>query len=158
MIEINQEIKTILKNPLGPIVTEEELQKTKKKIISIGDICTLSLIKKGIRIEMAVFDFRTKRKEITQEEKEILKKLGEFIKIENPPGKLNEQIILDARKLIDQKKNIMIIGEEDLTALAFILELKDDEIVVYGQPEVGIVKVENNPKLKQMIKRWLKIE
>lgn len=156
MIKIDEKTKEILKTPLGRIVTEDEIKKINKKIISIGDICTLSLIKNKIKIQVAVFDFKTKREEIAQEERNILLKSAKFVEIENPAGQLNREIVKNARKYIDEKTNIKIIGEEDLTALAFILELKEDEAVVYGQPNVGIVMVQKDEKLKDKIREWIK--
>lgn len=157
MIKIDEETKEILKKPLGRIISEEEIKKLNKKIISIGDVCTLNLMKNKIKIDVAVFDFKTKREEISNEEKEILLKSGKFIELENPTGQLNNEIVKNARRYIDQKINIKINGEEDLTALAFIIELKEHEALIYGQPNVGMVIVEKDDKLKERIRKWIKI-
>lgn len=157
MIQIDEETKKILKEPLGKIITQEQIKKLNKKIISVGDVCTLSLIKNNIMTDVAVFDFKTKRQEIGKEEREILLKSAKYIEIQNPTGQLNSQIVKNARKYIDQKINIKIDGEEDLTALAFILELKEDEVLLYGQPNVGIVIVEKDEQLKERIRKWIKI-
>jgi uncharacterized protein (UPF0218 family) len=156
MIKIDEKTKEILKTPLGRIVTYEEIKKINKKIISIGDFCTLGLIKNKIKIQVAVFDFKTKREEIGEEERSVLLKSAKFIEIENPAGQLNREIIKNARRYINEKTNIKIIGEEDLTALAFILELNEDEAVIYGQPNTGMVIVQKDEKLKERIREWIK--
>lgn len=156
MITIDEKTKEILKTPLGRIVTYEEIKKINKKIISIGDICTINLMKNKAKVDVAVFDFKTKREEIGEQERNVLLKSGKFIEMENPTGQLNREIVNNARKYIDQKINIKIIGEEDLTALAFILELKEDEVVIYGQPNVGMVMVQKDERLKEKIREWIK--
>ncbi|MBI5223221.1 DUF359 domain-containing protein [Candidatus Micrarchaeota archaeon] len=159
MIKISEQIKKELKKPLGRLVQIQDIIRMNNKglkIITIGDVCTIELLKHGILPTLAVFDYKTKRTQIDQKDEEILRmSFGKVMKIKNPPGMINKQIIKDARKLIENGGAIQIDGEEDLTALPLILNL-ENEVLVYGQPNVGMVAVEKDEKLNRKIEKWLK--
>lgn len=159
---IGEKMREELKNPLGLILNNSESireQMTGKRIIAVGDVCVLNLLSIGIKPHLSVFDFRTKRQEIDEKSKEQLETeypVSNRREFDNPPGVLSNEILEIAPELIKKGGGILIIGEEDLTALAFILaaEPKQD-IVVYGQPDVGMVMVKPERKTKQKIEKLL---
>jgi hypothetical protein len=73
----------------------------------------------------------------------------------NPPGTLSDELIADAGMLIEKGGAVLIEGEEDLTALAFILNGKSGDIIIYGQPNEGFVLVRPGKELKKRIGGWL---
>jgi uncharacterized protein (UPF0218 family) len=150
-------IKNKLKKPLGRFITLAQVkQLNKKHIISIGDICTLNLISAGVVPHLAVFDHHYMRRSLEPESIDILKRtFPSQKKYKNPKGTLSEMIIDDAKKLIESGGAVMIDGEEDLTALAFILVAGENDVIVYGQPKEGMVAVEYSEKTKKKIKRLI---
>ncbi|NYZ74094.1 DUF359 domain-containing protein [Candidatus Micrarchaeota archaeon] len=152
-------IRKQLKKPLGRLHTGFSALKGLRpgqRIISVGDICTLGLLAAGIRPHLAVFDHRFMRRKLS---KARTRKLAACFRrpkrYENPAGTLSEAIVKDAKKLIVKGGAVLIDGEEDLTALAFIRSAGARDLVVYGQPHKGIVLVRSDERIKKKIDNWL---
>jgi uncharacterized protein (UPF0218 family) len=73
----------------------------------------------------------------------------------NPPGTISQRLLDDAGRLLSDGGAVLIDGEEDLTALAFMLAAREGDIVIYGQPGRGMVVVRPDESVKKRIKRWL---
>ncbi len=143
---ITPEQRAKLKSPLGKLCTNfDEVKKlvAGKRIISVGDVCTLGFIANGMRVHLAVFDHVFMRQKLEDERVAVLSAAFKNPrKYANPAGTLSEEIVRDAPKLLKEGGAILVDGEEDLTALAFVLHGKENDVVVYGQPKKGIVVVE----------------
>jgi uncharacterized protein (UPF0218 family) len=157
-MRIPETVKNELKKPLGKFTDIKKLKwfGKKRKIISVGDVCTLNLISAGITPHLAIFDFIYMRQELENDRRELLRrKFAKPKKYKNPPGTLSKKLILDAKKLVKKGGGVLIDGEEDLTALAFILAADEEYLVVYGQPHKGMVMVIPEKEIKRKIKNWL---
>ncbi|MEM3541293.1 MAG: DUF359 domain-containing protein [Candidatus Bilamarchaeaceae archaeon] len=146
-----------LKKPFGKKTTVENI-KTKRKIVAIGDETTLRLIKINKKPYLAVCDFRIKRKKIKAgDKKKIMAAFGKIkAKYKNPPGTLSTFILKNAKKHLSTGGLVRIYGEEDITALAFMLKAGKNHIILYGQPNEGIIEVKPEKKsLKMKIKKLL---
>lgn len=158
-MRIPGQIKKELKRPLGRVVKDFSMIKIlsrNHRIISVGDICTLGLLAVGIKPHLAVFDYRFMRQGLDSGIIEIL--AAHFSKpkrYRNPAGTLSKEIIQDAAKLIADGGGVLIEGEEDITALAFIMAADANDIVIYGQPHKGLVIVKPDEKIKRKIRSWL---
>ncbi|MDD5171432.1 MAG: DUF359 domain-containing protein [Candidatus ainarchaeum sp.] len=151
-------VKRQLKKPLGRLYKSLQKLKTlsRYRIISIGDVCTLALLDIGIRPHLAIFDHRFMRRKLGPEGIGTLSRhFKRPKKYKNPPGMLSEAIVKDAKRLIAKGGAVLIDGEEDLTALAFIRSATAKDLVLYGQPHKGIVLVRPNKKIKRRIESWL---
>lgn len=159
MVKIPEDARSQLKKPLGKLYRDfKEIRKLSKdhRIISIGDICTLGLLAMGIKPHLAVFDFLFMRHRLDAEMENILKMhYKKPKKYKNPAGTVSEKILADAEKLLRKGGSVLIEGEEDLTALAFIRSAGPRDIIVYGQPHMGLVVVKPEKKLKKKIEKWL---
>lgn len=157
MLKITEELRAELKEPLGRMASIEEVAKTNKKIVAVGDVVALSLLKKGVKPFVAVFDFKNLRKEIERSEKQkLISNFPNATKVVNPPGTLNEKIFDTARKLLKTGGALFVDGEEDLVALAFLRSLEDGFILTYGIFGKGVVAVEGGEKTKKMAKGIIK--
>jgi uncharacterized protein (UPF0218 family) len=159
MVRIPDKVRSQLKKPLGKLYKDfKEINRLSKdhRIISVGDICTLGLLAMGIKPHLAVYDFRFMRHELDSGMQNIFQlHYKEPKRYENPQGTLSDDILSDARMLIEEGGAIFIDGEEDLTALAFILGSTEGDVIVYGQPHMGLVVVLPDMKLKKKIEGWL---
>lgn len=159
MVTIPSGVKDALKSPLGKLHDGYDSLRTlgrTRRIIAIGDVCTLGMLGAGIRPHLAVFDFISMRRSLPPEQKkELQDAYPEPATYSNPPGTLSDSIIADAPMLIERGGAVLIDGEEDLTALAFIRSAGSRDIVVYGQPNEGLVVVVPSGKLKKKIDDWL---
>jgi GTP-dependent dephospho-CoA kinase len=159
MVAIPPELRAQLKKPLGRLQTDygklKAISKT-HRIIAVGDVCTLGLLSAGIKPHLAVFDHLFMRHDIDQGMKERLE--GAFtnpLRYKNPPGTLSDEIIADAGMLLEKGGAVLIDGEEDLTALAFIRSAGKGDIIIYGQPNEGFVVVRPSGVMKKKIEGWL---
>jgi len=148
-----------LKKPLGRVYASggpiARLARA-NRIISVGDACTLALLDAGVRPFLAVFDLKCMRRKM--DGRSIKRLLAEFPKqrtYRNPAGTLSGRLVGDAPMLLAKGGAVRIIGEEDLTALAFIMAAGRKDVIVYGQPGKGMVAVRPGRKLAVMIGRLL---
>lgn len=158
-MQIDERVKTELKKPLGRLHADfsgiRRLSRT-RRIASIGDICTLGLLSMGVRPHLAVYDYRFMRRELDSGMVRILElHFRRPKKYRNPPGTLSGKIIADAKGLLAAGGGVLIDGEEDLTALAFILAGGKRDAIVYGQPHEGMVVVLPDERIKKRIRGWL---
>jgi len=157
-IRFSDRQKKKLAKPFGSFCTLADVKKSNRKIIAVGDETTLNLIRNGLSPHLAVCDFKIKRKKIKQSErKEIICFFGKVRRIyKNPPSTLSSLLLKNAKSEIEKGGLIRIIGEEDITALAFMLYSDKNYIVLYGQPDSGLVMIKPEKKeLKTKIKKLL---
>lgn len=156
MVRLSEELKAILKKPLGisgPLAKLLPLAKG-KKIIAVGDQVVFALLSMGIRPHVAVFDFRTMRAEVGKGVRErISREYPSPQRVANEPGTISEALFLIAPVLISEGGALRIEGEEDLAAFPFILFLDEKSVVIYGQPGEGCVLVGNGGDGKKLVKR-----
>ena len=115
-------------------------EKRPSRIVTIGDTVTKSLVRSGIAIQLAVTDNRSMRKRI----RPVKYPADTVLHAENPAGKITEEAITKIREALTMpgRVQVMIDGEEDLLALVAVLYAPEKSLVVYGQPNEGMVVVE----------------
>ncbi len=154
-------VKEQLKRPLGRLQTDFWLVKRlsrSRRIIAIGDVCTLSLLAMGIRPHLAVFDHLFMRHRLDPGMVKILKlHFPKQARYRNPAGTLSEKLLREAPALLRRGGAVRIDGEEDLTALAFIRSAGKEDVIVYGQPNSGMVVVVPDKRIKKKIEGWLSV-
>ncbi len=151
-------IKSKLKKPLGRVYNNADfVEKIKnKRIITVGDESTLAVLNRAIAPHLAVFDFRVMRKKITKkQQKQLLSSFKKIKKYRNPKGTISDYLLRNAKRILNEGGAVLIEGEEDLTTLAFILAAEKNDIILYGQPKKGIVKVLPDKKMKNKIRTML---
>jgi uncharacterized protein (UPF0218 family) len=119
-------------------------EKKFKKIITVGDYCSLTLPS-----DIKIFDGRIKRKRI--------KKLPKFtLSCRNPAGTIQKEVWPVLRKAIKNKENVFVEGEEDLLVIPSVLLSEKGTAVVYGFPDKGVCLIEVSPQIKKIFKELLK--
>ena len=156
MYKITQELKKILRKPLGIVLNESELWKLNMygKKIAVGDKTSLIFIKHGILPDVYIYDGKIMRKKISKKEKNILDSmLVKTIKIKNPPGMIQEDAWIAIEEAKKEKTKIFVEGEEDLLVLPAVILLEGT--VYYGQPNKGVVAIHINKETKKVAKKIL---
>ena len=153
----------LLKEPFGTLIRDNEVTinlvteilKKAPKVIAVGDTTTEKLVGFGFIPDISVTDCMEKRVIKTSKFEYPVDKT---IHLDNKPGELSKQVILEVKKLIlanayDSKIRIIIKGEEDLVALPFLMYSPNDWVICYGQPNEGlvIVQVTEDSKKKAML-------
>lgn len=149
-----------LKEPLGEIISEEELSEIMENvsIIAVGDACLASTLKYGEPL-VGIYDGKVERK---LADKEITSKIESWkvrkLSVENPRGTITEDAMKTLKDVLKlgEKVKIEVAGEEDLLALPAIIYANENMQICYGQPGVGIVLVTPDEKIKETARKILK--
>jgi uncharacterized protein (UPF0218 family) len=159
---LTDELRKELKKPQGLLIEgpfEETMEKLKKlidkekpsRIISVGDIVSLQMIKHGIALNVLIVDNKTMRKPIQP----ITVKVDQTLHAENPPGAITDEAWATIKLAIGQKgrTKVVVDGEEDLLTIVTVLSAPEDALVVYGQPHKGVVAVKVTQETKEKMHR-----
>ena len=105
---------------------------------------------------VCVYDNKSRRCDIKPLES-IGNYRAELVEIENNAGELANAAFREIGKALESKTRtkIFVRGEEDLITLAAIAESEDGWLVLYGQPNEGLVVVEVDNKIKSKVKKIL---
>lgn len=166
-IVLNDNEKSMLKDPFGKLYVNEErdvlaqklsldnqdiLVKQQRWVMVVGDETAIWCHEKKIPVRFYVFDNKTKREVI---ENSIQKYLpaSEIVRVNNSAGVLSKELCNVLEQSLENKKNIRVIGEEDLAILALMLLAPLGTILLYGQPDVGVVEVEVSEEKKEWVRK-----
>lgn len=130
---------------------EDALQLIKKTefLISVGDETTINLLKSNLTPNLAIIDNHIQKKRHNID----LDYTKNVFNINNPPGTITDQlwetIDLAIEKSFSENQLIVVDGEEDLAVLPCCLMAPEYGIILYGQPNQGLVLVKiSNVKKK----------
>ncbi len=140
-------VRPILASPRGVLFhhIEDLIEILKyKKVITVGDVSTKSLLLAGIEPVVAVVDGKTQRKKRVE-----LGVLRRFLVVENPPGYICVESVKTLKLAIEEGLWVLVRGEEDLLAIPSLLLSPDGWALVYGQPGAGVVYLEVNEQTKK---------
>lgn len=159
-IKLSDELREELKSPLGELITGSEENINTKithiikrlnpvKVICIGDAVSRFFSKNRIKANMIIIDNHEQRepcKYYNYNKKHQIKVFNKAGYIErNAWDAINKSIKMD-------DISIIVNGEEDLLLLAVAIKAPKGTLLVYGQPQKGIVAVNVTEKLKIYIK------
>ena len=119
---------------------KHSIEKEKPQItVTVGDAVTQNLHSYGITPQLSITDNKSMRKKIqpqTYPDKTL-------IKIRNPQGTITQEAITAIQTALqtNQPTHILVDGEEDLLTLIAVLYAPENALIVYGQPNEGLVTV-----------------
>lgn len=147
LFEIDDNTISEFKKPLGKLYPnfEDAIPDIKKAefLISVGDQTTKNLIDNDLTPNLGIIDNRIQRKNHTHD---IIQE-NNILEAENPPGTITDDLwetiesAINSIKKDGVKRQIIVKGEEDLAVLPCILIAPEDTIILYGQPNEGVVYV-----------------
>lgn len=159
---LTPELRIELKAPLGPIIrgsmeeTVKELEVLLRsirptKVISVGDVVSGNMLEGGLPLDVLIVDNKSMRKSI-----EPLKfRADKTVWLTNPAGTISD----DSWRIIGEAINseglvkVLVDGEEDLLTLVAVMMAPENSIVVYGQPDEGIVVIKVTEEAKSKIRK-----
>jgi len=157
-LKLPENLRYELSVPVGPVYNENDAMKIieKRKVISIGDETTLTLIKNNFEPMLAIFDLKTKRESI--DSRILMKHFKEKIVVENPPGYITYDLWSVVKNALENKdRAILVVGEEDMASIPSIYHSKDGVIIIYGIPNKGLSIIEVGKDIKERVKNLLKM-
>jgi len=159
---VTPETLSAFKNPFGTLIqgdpTETMIRlagivwkQKPPKIISVGDTVSKNLHKHGIIPQLAITDNLAMREKTAPQ----IFEGKNIIKVKNPQGTITQQAIDAIRNALQTKDDahILVDGEEDLLTLVAVLYAPENALVVYGQPNQGIVVVRVTSKKRAEAER-----
>ncbi|MDD2439227.1 MAG: DUF359 domain-containing protein [Methanosarcinaceae archaeon] len=162
-LELPKELRPLMKKPLGTLYRGKGKDTIEKfvgrlenptKLISVGDVTTFHLLEAGVFPDLCIVDDRTQRFPVSDEVLVRTKdRLYREVLVDNPAGTISEELILTLEKAVRAKTPVRIFvrGEEDLATLPVIALAPLGTVVLYGQPDEGVVFVEVTEEKKAFV-------
>jgi len=154
-LELPNDMREELAKPFGQMVPARALRKHiegSPRVITVGDVVTITLLQMKMEPDVAVFDYKTQRSEDHRAKERISKMSGKMVKVENPPGKITRALWRAVKAAVSAKERIKIevVGEEDLAALVAIATAPKGAHIIYGLPQRGLVVVEVDDRARSV--------
>ncbi len=155
---VPEDKRNIFKEPIGSELKESELTKHHDtKMITVGDVVSLTVRRNGIRPILSVYDGYTERREMTEfaslvesEEKEV---------VVNPAGTITDELDDAVRNALTTGNTdlIRVEGEEDLALMPCILHAPEGAEIVYGWPGRGMMIVSTDDITRKRVEELWKM-
>lgn len=160
-ITLPEDMRAELAEPMGPIVSAWELTgnlKDSLRVITVGDVVTITLLQMNMQPDVAVFDYRTQRSDDESAKERIGKMSGRLVRVKNPPGTITRELWHAVRSAAnaDDRVKIEVSGEEDLAALVAMATGPLGAHVIYGQPRRGLVLVHLDERIRDLASRAIR--
>ena len=147
-MHLPEKLRGQLKKPLGILIldhntTKENIAKYITKdafVITVGDATTEKMIKFGFDVSLQIVDSLEKRNKRDLPEG----KVKTILACKNPAAEITEESVSVIRKAFGMTPPVRIVvdGEEDLLVLPVAVYAPDNSIILYGQPNEGLVIVQ----------------
>lgn len=160
-MHLPENLRDSLKEPLGILIKDSDTTKENilknipagSFVITVGDATTEKLIKYGITPSLQIVDGLEKRfkRELPSSSTKTT------LSCNNPPGQITQEsidLIKEAFQVPPARINV--IGEEDLLVLPVCVFAPENSVVLYGQPNEGLVIVRINSEIRNKAQALMK--
>lgn len=158
-MHLPENLRANLKRPLGLLLRDSEITKDDiiknigihSFLITVGDATTERMLKLGITPSLQIVDSMEKREKRKLPEGEVKTVLS----CNNPPAEITDDSIEAIKTAFHMDKPVRIIvnGEEDLLVIPAVLFAPENSVVMYGQPDEGLVIVKITEGKKETVKK-----
>jgi len=162
MLSLPEKLRDEVRKPFGPVLSGsaamDACRKGARPLISVGDQCASDLIDAGIAPDILIFDFKIKRVEIARQMKEkLVPHAKNAYVVLSGAGQISEELEIAVSRVLGAGSGaIMVVGEDDLSALLVMARAKKGTLI-YGQPDEGAVVVQlGGRELAQRAESFLK--
>ncbi len=163
-MQLPDDLRDQLKNPLGNLISDNDPNKeniikkisTESIIITVGDRTTENLLQLDIKPQIQIVDGLEKRSKRTVP---IDDTVNTNLSCRNPPGEITDESIQVIQKAFSSEPPVRIIvdGEEDLLVIPVCIHAPENSIVMYGQPNEGLVVVTITPEIRAKVQKILDV-
>lgn len=150
-----------MKRPIGQLIPDSKvdgylssLRDNGVAVVTVGDHTTRRCEDAGIKPVLEIIDYREKRSRTQTPENRDLP----VTNVKNPPGVITEEAISTIRKLLSKSSRCRLVvdGEEDLLVIPCVKFSKQGTLVLYGQPNAGLVSVTVDEDAKRIADAYMK--
>ena len=163
-MKLPENLREDLKIPLGDLINDIDVNNKniqakinpKSIIITVGDKTTENIINLGITPQIQIIDGLEKR---NQCDIPLHDKISTVLTCKNPPGEITQESIQTIQKAFSSDPPIRIIvdGEEDLLVIPVCIAAPENSVVMYGQPNEGLVIVHVTPEIRAKVQKILDV-
>ena len=161
-MQLPDDLRDQLKNPLGNLVSDNDPNKENiiKKIsaesvlITVGDRTTENMLQLGLKPQIQIIDGLEKRNQCTIP---IDDTVNTNLSCRNPPGEITKESIQVIQKAFscELPVRITVDVEEDLLVIPVCIHAPENSVVMYGQPNEGLVIVTITPEIRAKVQKIL---
>jgi len=144
--------RELFKEPLGVDLKEKELTVIDKmsKMITVGDVVSLTVVKQGIVPDLSIYDGMTERREMTDFAALVTNKGWKETVVKNEAGMITAELITAIKNALNGKKEIIRVeGEEDLAVIPCILLSPIGTNIIYGWPGRGMKLIVTDESIRK---------
>ena len=163
-MQLPNDLRDQLKNPLGNLIKDNDIDKeniikeisAESVLITVGDRTTENMLQLGLKPQIQIIDGLEKRnKRLVPADDAINTNLS----CKNPPGEITEESTEVIQKAFSSELPVRITvdGEEDLLVLPVCIFAPENSVVMYGQPNEGLVIVHITPEIRAKVQKILDV-
>ena len=163
-MQLPNDLRDQLKNPLGNLIRDNDPNKeniikeisAESVLITVGDRTTENMLQLGLKPQIQIIDGLEKRNQrIVPTDDAVNTNLS----CRNPPGEITEESIQVIQKAFSSEPPVRITvdGEEDLLVLPVCMSAPENSVVMYGQPNEGLVIVHITPEIRAKVQKILDV-
>ena len=163
-MQLPNDLRDQLKNPLGNLIKDNDIDKeniikeisAESVLITVGDRTTENMLQLGLKPQIQIIDGLEKRnKRLVPTDDAINTNLS----CKNPPGEITEESTQVIQKAFSSEPPVRITvdGEEDLLVLPVCMYAPEGSVVMYGQPNEGLVIVHITPEIRAKVQKILDV-
>lgn len=143
-------LRELLKKPLGRLMDADAAvgflkQRRPAMLVSVGDSSTAMLLRHGILPDIAIYDYMVMRRSVDEATKKAIDDFNDMERLsaKNPAGCITDELMAALQQAFKARRaKVFVDGEEDLAALPAVFLAPIRSIVLYGQPNEGVVAIE----------------
>lgn len=157
-MHLPENLRAKLKTPIGKLLPENEVNKENilkeisndSFIITVGDATTEKMLNFEIIPSLQIVDEKEKR---TQRQAPSTKAIKTSLSCNNPAGEITEESIDKIKNAFKSPTPVRITvnGEEDLLVIPVCIYAPNNAVVMYGQPNEGLVIVRVNDEIRNKV-------
>ena len=155
-----ENLRNELKIPLGKLILNSSSEKenyirsvySERIVITVGDATSELLLQMGLTPLLHIVDGQEKRQKRSPP---LANSITTELTCKNSPGKIEDENFDLIKNIFSKKPPIRLIveGEEDLLVLPVCLFAPENSVVMYGQPNEGLVIAEITDELRDKVQK-----
>ena len=155
-----ENLRNELKIPLGKLFPNNSSEKedyirkiySEKVVITVGDATSELLLQMGLVPSLHIVDGQEKREKRSLP---LADAINTELTVQNNPGELSSESFNLIKNIFEKKPPIRLVvdGEEDLLVLPVCLFAPENSVVMYGQPNEGLVIAEITNEIREKVQK-----
>ncbi len=158
IMRLSDSLRNRFKIPLGILLVEDKAQKTEIQkhipdgsyVITVGDRTTRKMMAFGLMPCLQIIDGREQREQDKDGPPPQMPPDSTELFVENPAAQITMESINSIRKALEASPPVRlhVRGEEDLLVVPACIYAPTNAIVMYGQPNEGLVIVKVTSEIR----------